>query len=216
VKKLRVISKRIPDQDQSDANDSNCIVFYEKSTGLAHVRLAAEGSHEELMERLASTLAMQCLVRGSEPDDFAILVPAEGVFAGRLVSRAQELLEEGRALALPVSLSPRQREVLAAVTHNRSNKEIASKLNVTVRTVKFHISSLLAKFGVENRAELAQRATALVQPESLETVGSAIESSAERPSRRELKAVAVGILSSALRIAPRKPSGRYLESLLPA
>lgn len=35
-----------------------------------------------------------------------------------------------------------------------SNKEIASKLIVSERTVKFHISSLLRKFGVSDRREL--------------------------------------------------------------
>jgi len=42
------------------------------------------------------------------------------------------------------------------VLSNRANKEIASKLNITVRTVKFHISTLLSKFGVETRTELAR------------------------------------------------------------
>jgi len=216
VKKVRVISKLSPSFRGEDPKASDCVVFYERATGLAQFRPAAQMNHEELVERLASTLAMQCLVRGSEPGDFAIMVPATGVFASRLVSRAQELLEEGRAFALPVSLSPRQREVLAAVTHNRSNKEIASKLNVTVRTVKFHISSLLAKFGVENRAELARRATALVQPENVETAVPLIESSAASPPRRELKPLPLRSASSALRIASRAQGVRYVEPILPA
>jgi DNA-binding CsgD family transcriptional regulator len=112
---------------------------------------------------MASLLAMQCLVRGSEPTDFAILVPAEQTLANRLASRAKELLEEGRAIANPESLSPRQKEILQSVICNKANKEIASKLNITVRTVKFHISSLLSKFGVENRAELARRATGFLR-----------------------------------------------------
>jgi DNA-binding CsgD family transcriptional regulator len=112
---------------------------------------------------MASLLAMQCLVRGSEPTDFAILVPAENTLASRLASRAKELLEEGRAIANPDSLSPRQKEILQAVICNKANKEIASKFNITVRTVKFHISSLLCKFGVENRTELARRASGFLR-----------------------------------------------------
>jgi DNA-binding CsgD family transcriptional regulator len=112
---------------------------------------------------MASLLAMQCLVRGSEPTDFAILVPAEQTLADRLTSRAKELLEEGRAVANPESLSPRQKEILQSVICNEANKEIASKLNITVRTVKFHISSLLGKFGVENRVELARRASGFLR-----------------------------------------------------
>jgi DNA-binding CsgD family transcriptional regulator len=117
---------------------------------------------------MAGLLAMQCLVRGQEPRDFEIMVPANRSIVERLVSRAQDLLEEGRAMACPASLSPRQREVLHSVINNRANKEIASTLNITVRTVKFHISTLLSKFGVESRAELARRATGLLRSVVLE------------------------------------------------
>lgn len=53
-----------------------------------------------------------------------------------------------------VRLSPREREVLDALLGNLSNKEIASKLNMSERTAKFHVSNLLAKYGVRRRADL--------------------------------------------------------------
>ncbi len=111
---------------------------------------------------------MQCLVRGQNPAEFQVLVPAEQSLVARLISRTEELLREGRAIACPTSLSARQREVLDAVVSNRANKEIASRLNITVRTVKFHVSSLLSKFGVETRAELARRAAGFMRPTLLE------------------------------------------------
>jgi DNA-binding CsgD family transcriptional regulator len=126
---------------------------------------------------VAGLLAMQCLVRGQNPNDFQVLVPAEEDLMGRLVSRAEELLEEGRSIACPASLSPRQREVLHSVLSNRANKEIACKLNITVRTVKFHISTLLSKFGVETRSELARRAAGFMRPATLDAEAEAVESS---------------------------------------
>ena len=54
----------------------------------------------------------------------------------------------------PADLSRREREVLDPLLENRSNKEIASKLNISERTVKFHVSSLLSKFGVRRRSDL--------------------------------------------------------------
>jgi len=51
-------------------------------------------------------------------------------------------------------LSRREKEVLNALLENLSNKEIASNLNISERTVKFHVSNLLAKFGVRRRADL--------------------------------------------------------------
>jgi DNA-binding NarL/FixJ family response regulator len=51
-------------------------------------------------------------------------------------------------------LSRREREVLDALLENLANKEIASRLNISERTVKFHVSNLLTKFGVRRRADL--------------------------------------------------------------
>ena len=51
-------------------------------------------------------------------------------------------------------ISRREREVLDLLLDNLSNKEIAAKLFVSERTVKFHVSNLLGKFGVRRRADL--------------------------------------------------------------
>jgi DNA-binding CsgD family transcriptional regulator len=168
VKKLRVVPKVVQQQKKREGSSTNSFVFCEKTTGVAQFRAASDVNFNCTVERMAGLLAMQCLVRGQEPRDFEIMVPADRSIVERLVSRAQDLLEEGRAMACPASLSPRQREVLHSVINNRANKEIASKLNITVRTVKFHISTLLSKFGVESRSELARRATGLLRSVALE------------------------------------------------
>ena len=150
---------------------------------------------------------MQCLVRGQEPRDFEVMVPAQGILVEQLVSRAQALLEEGRAVACPGSLSPRQKEILHSVLRNKANKEIASVLNITVRTVKFHISALLSKFGVENRIELARRAAGFLRHEGGEGQSSAVEQTAQTPNRRGLGPFAVSSNSN-LRIQNRpRPDG---------
>jgi two-component system nitrate/nitrite response regulator NarL len=51
-------------------------------------------------------------------------------------------------------LSRREQEALDSLLENLSNKEIASKLHISERTVKFHVSNLLQKFGVRRRADL--------------------------------------------------------------
>jgi DNA-binding NarL/FixJ family response regulator len=59
-----------------------------------------------------------------------------------------------RGAAGPARLSRREKEVMDALLENLSNKEIASKLNMSERTAKFHVSNLLAKYGVRRRADL--------------------------------------------------------------
>ncbi|WP_010325124.1 response regulator transcription factor [Marinobacterium stanieri] len=51
-------------------------------------------------------------------------------------------------------LSQREQEVLAELGAGRSNKLIARKLDITERTVKAHVSSILEKVGVHDRVEL--------------------------------------------------------------
>ena len=116
------------------------------------------------VERAASLLAMHCLVRGLTPCDYTVLVVPRGTLLDSVGQRAQELLELGRAIGTGVRLSPREREVLECVLLNKSNKEIASRLNICERTVKFHVSGLLAKFNVRDRIGLMREATIGLQP----------------------------------------------------
>jgi two-component system, NarL family, response regulator LiaR len=54
----------------------------------------------------------------------------------------------------PESLTPRELEVLHLVAQGLPNKEIAARLVVTERTVKFHVSSMMGKLSAGNRTEL--------------------------------------------------------------
>jgi DNA-binding CsgD family transcriptional regulator len=169
LKKVRAFARATQQQEQLGEDQPSIFVFCEKATGVAQFRAQTYVGSGSTLDRIAGLFAMQCLVRGEEPEDFAVLVPANSALAGNLISRTKDFLEEGRQASNPKSLSPRQKEILRSVLCNRANKEIASKLNITVRTVKFHISSLLSKFGVENRTELARKAAGLLRPVSHES-----------------------------------------------
>ena len=53
------------------------------------------------------------------------------------------------------ALTSREREVLAELAKGRSNREIARALHVSEKTVKAHVSSVLAKLGVQDRTQAA-------------------------------------------------------------
>jgi DNA-binding NarL/FixJ family response regulator len=52
-------------------------------------------------------------------------------------------------------LTSREREVLAELAKGRSNREIARALTVSEKTVKAHVSAVLAKLGVQDRTQAA-------------------------------------------------------------
>jgi DNA-binding CsgD family transcriptional regulator len=52
-------------------------------------------------------------------------------------------------------LSVREREVAELVAHGLSNKEIAARLSLSVRTVESHVRHMLTKVGLVNRTQLA-------------------------------------------------------------
>jgi DNA-binding NarL/FixJ family response regulator len=65
-------------------------------------------------------------------------------------------------------LTPRQREVLQLVAEGHSNKEIASRLNVALKTVETHRTELMERLGIHGVAGLVRYAiqVGLVRPES--------------------------------------------------
>jgi DNA-binding NarL/FixJ family response regulator len=68
-----------------------------------------------------------------------------------VTTRLLDHVREGGEQTEP--LTPREFEVLALISEGLHNSEIAGRLFVTERTVKFHVSSILAKLGADNRTE---------------------------------------------------------------
>jgi len=133
--------------------------FYEKSTGVAHFHVEAGSDGRFPVDQAAGLLAMHCMVRGQTTSDYVVMVQAEDELLDGLSEKADKLLEAGKSVRSQVKLTRREEEVLSGLMKSLANKEIACNLNLSERTIKFHVSSLLAKFRVRGRMELVREAS---------------------------------------------------------
>jgi two-component system, NarL family, response regulator len=90
------------------------------------------------------------LLKDAEPDELL-----EAILS---VHRGQQYIPPtvGARLAERMSspnLSDRELEVLCLMAQGNINKEIAHVLNITERTVKFHVNNILSKLGVHDRTQ---------------------------------------------------------------
>lgn len=84
-------------------------------------------------------------------DGEQLLSQQEVIEALRFVVRERESEHEAQ-LAIS-KLTPREREVLRALSEGLSDKEIAERLHVGTGTVHTHVTSILAKVGVSSRLQ---------------------------------------------------------------
>ena len=56
------------------------------------------------------------------------------------------------------SLTPRERQVLAAMSHGLGNREIGGALGISAHTAKFHVAQIIAKLQAQSRAHAVAKA----------------------------------------------------------
>lgn len=93
-----------------------------------------------------------------EPDELVESIRSLMRGENTLHPKATSQLAKGPADPVPHMvnlLTPREKEVLAELTKGKSNREIASALFVTEKTVKTHISNIFTKLEVQDRTQAA-------------------------------------------------------------
>lgn len=75
-----------------------------------------------------------------------------------VASKLLRQVSEGTGAQDAASLTPRELEVLELLAQGLQNKEIAARLGIVERTVKFHVGSILKKLDAGNRTEAAANA----------------------------------------------------------
>lgn len=106
--------------------------------------------------------AIGYLLKDADAEELCRAIRAAAAGKVQLSPKAAErLMREVRAPESPEVLTEREVDVLRLLARGRSNKEIASALHITEKTVKTHVSNILAKLGVPSRTQAALHAVRL-------------------------------------------------------
>jgi len=132
------------------------------------VMLTVSASERDLLDAVArgaagyltkdlSPEALLRSLRGTQRGELAM----SRRFAARALRHFADLARRGRMNMADegdlMALSPRENDVLAMLADGLTDREIAQALTISPRTVETHVSNILHKLGVRNRAEAAQR-----------------------------------------------------------
>lgn len=99
--------------------------------------------------------ALGYLQKSSSRED---LLAAIRTVAGGEQSLPAEIAQRLKERQLEPEITPREREILTLITRGNANKEIAANLGISEDTVKQHVSRILVKLKVNDRAQATAEA----------------------------------------------------------
>ncbi|MEU3852253.1 response regulator transcription factor [Streptomyces sp. NPDC029554] len=159
---VAVLDVRLPDGD----GVSVCRELRSRMPDLACLMLTSFDDEEALLDSIMAGASGYVLkqIQGSDLVSAVRTVAAgqsllDPSATARLMARLRQTQEpEPEPDALP-GLTEREREILALIGEGLTNRQIGRRLYLAEKTVKNHISRLLAKLGVERRIQAAVLAT---------------------------------------------------------
>jgi NarL family two-component system response regulator LiaR len=113
----------------------------------------------DLIREMLQAGAISFLMKNISASDLAVAIRDANAGKQTLSPEIRDLLKSPQTLTPLISskdtyhLSAREKEVLRCMVAGMSNAEISESLVISLSTAKYHVSSILTKLGVQNRAE---------------------------------------------------------------
>jgi len=124
------------------------VVVLTSSQDEEHLLAALRGGAASYLPKTAAVDQVVASVRAA--------ARGESLLEPRVAARLVRELRTATARRRPLdALSPRELDVLTALAHGRSNRQIARTLSISEETVKTHVSSILAKLQLADRTQAA-------------------------------------------------------------
>lgn len=119
--------------------------------------LSAKGQSQDRIKGL-NTGADIYMVKPFEPEELVAQVESTLRRTMDIIQRDNNRTDSGPRIQVPfdVHLTTTELKVVQFVARGLANREIATELNVSQRTVESHVSNMLGKTNLNNRTELAR------------------------------------------------------------
>lgn len=100
------------------------------------------------------------LLKESDPEELILAIKkavnGETYIHSKITAELMTAMQTNKSKQTSLdSLTQREKEVLKEITNGKSNKEIASALYITEKTVKTHVSNILSKLELQDRTQAA-------------------------------------------------------------
>ena len=158
---IAVIDYHLPDGAAYDAVDH----IRSQSPRTAIVIISADESDEPLLAAM-NVGASGFLIKSATGEEIIQVIRAaaagETAIPAAIVTRVLALYRESarqhEGQALLETLTPRERQILAMMTHGTDNRTVAERLHISYATVRTHVRSILAKLGAQSQLEAVAKA----------------------------------------------------------
>jgi DNA-binding NarL/FixJ family response regulator len=143
----------VVDLELPDASGEELIAALRRLDPAPYVVVFSAHAGEERVERVFSAGATSYVRKGTPSDELLAVVRAAARGEARLPADIAAQLVNVMRAPRATRLTARERDILRLVAGRRTNKAIAAALNISERTVKFHVGEILARLSASNRAQ---------------------------------------------------------------
>lgn len=165
---VAIIDINMPELNGLDATRQVC-----KVSPLTQVLILSAHDSEQLVREMLTSGARGYVLKSDAGED--LLVAVNALTAGRLFFTSsvsdlviREFRNDGRdgSSEVPPRLSPREREVIQLLAEGNTNKEVAVRLDISVKTAETHRKHIMAKLALHSASDVVRYAiqNGIIQP----------------------------------------------------
>lgn len=157
----------VMDVGMPSLNGIEALKILKKENPDFRVLILSMHSNEEYIIKALKSGASGYILKKSAPNELtsAIRIANSGdtylspAITSKVIKRfIQEAEKGGAVVTADTTPTPREREIIQLIAEGSSNKEIADRLDISLKTVKNHRSNLMEKLGLHNTAEITRYA----------------------------------------------------------